>query len=60
MPKVLTSKAAEREGRAAKKLVNLEDKRSKRTEEALCGSELLKRMFVADGWAWSDAPSGST
>lgn len=60
MPKVPTSTAAEREVQAAKKLVNLEGKRSKRAEEALCGSELLKRLFVADGWAWSDAPAGST
>ena len=53
VPRVATSTEAQREARAALKLVKAEDRRetTARAEERRCWAELLKRVFEVNGWA---------
>jgi hypothetical protein len=53
VPKVATSTPAERDARAALKLVKAEDRRARgeRAEQRRCWAELLRRVFAYDGWA---------
>ena len=53
VPNVPTSTEAEREARAALKLVKAEDRRARgeRAEQRRCWAELLRRVFEYDGWA---------
>lgn len=53
VPKVPTSTQAERDARAALKLVKAEDRRARgeRAEQRRCWAELLRRVFEYDGWA---------